>query len=863
MKKIYLLICMALMAVLCVGNLNAQDLGVATAMQLPLEQVVSSAADVANPMETPVLFSSRGNIARGTRNYAQAGTGALGYIEFDCENIQGATLLSTTTSYGAGYLNGTVYSYRNDVDGQGQATNCYFLIIEAATGTIINTIPRSELYAQVIGSVCYDHTSSTMYALQGAANNNRVRTIDLATGELTTISTVSGPAAASLILAMTMDLDGNMYALEAASAGNARFFSIDKATGVSTLIGATGKPANYAQSIAFDYNDSDMPLYWAQLSTTTDLNWMKINVATGAATLITPISWEICGLHFPYDGDNPPTYCPEVTSVTSAQFKGTKAKIAWNAPSVTIDLTGYKIYDGSTEIGNVPAGTTVFVTNNLAAGNYTFGVEAIYDDECTPKKVNAAPVTIKTCGNAIEGVDVVYDADCKATVTWTAAAKGNRAVLFDGGPMITHPGQGANGRDASAFSSTGQTLFGSNANNNSAFAMADDFTLTGTSTIETIDFFTYQTGSGLTPPITGVFVQIWNGAPNAGGTVIWGNMTTNIMDAVEFSNIYRVSTAITNADRPLFKVTAGLSNLELAAGTYWVEVAFTGSASFSGPWANCVEIMGQPHNGNGLQRTSSGWQAWIDYSSDTGAGTQEPLALPFVIYGQGDGPADPKYNVYMGDVLVASEIEATTYTHPDAVAQGVDVEWCVTQVCVGGGESAAGCKTAKCGGTPPCEPATITEVVPSGTGLLVTWTLPAGAQTVNIYRNGVQIAGTHTGTSYLDEPLEDGEYCYTLTVNCAGGVNSPMSNEECYTLSIKGNEQTFFMAPNPATGDVKIRAAGNINTIEVVSFLGQTVLSQPGTGNEATLDVSTLTNGIYFVRVNAENGTSVKKLVKQ
>ena len=863
-KNLLILICMALTTVLCVGNLNAQES--ATASQLPLKHVVSPAMDLATPMETPVLLSSRGNIARGTRNYAQAGTGALGYIEFDCENITGATLLSSTTSYGAGYLYGTVYSYRNNANDQGQPTDCFFQIVEAATGTVITTIPRPELYGIVVGSVCYEYSTETMFALTGAAGNNRIRTVDLATGELTTVATVTGPAAASMILAMTMDINGNMYAVEAAPTGNARSFSIDKATGASTLIGPTGKPANYAQSIAFDYNNPDSPLYWAQLSSTTDLNWMTINVTTGAATLIQPISWEICGLHFPYDGDNPPTYCPEVTNVQAVQHLGTKAKITWAAPAVTANLTNYKIYNGTAEIGSVPVETTAFVTNSLAAGSYTFGVEAIYSDECTPKKVNAPALTIKTCGNAIEGVAVSYDADCKATVTWNAAAKGTRSVLFDGGPIITHPGGGAQGRDASAFSVTGQNIFGNNVNNAAAtpMAVADDFILSAPSTIETMEFYTYQTNSGLTPPITGAFVQIWDGAPNAGGTVIWGNKTTNVMSSVVFSNIYRVSTSITDAARPIFKVTADIGGLELDAGTYWVEFSLTGSSAFTGPWATPVEILGQPHNGNALHKSSTGWGPWTDWGGDPPAGTQNPFALPFVVYGDGGEPPVTKYNVYMNGELVASEIEGTSYTHNVAVEEGVDIEWCVTQICLGGGESEAGCVTAKCGDMPPCDPAVITKVEPSGEGLLVTWTLPEGAQSVNIYCNGAQIPGVFTGTSFLHESLEDGAYCYTITVNCAGGAVSPMSNEECYTLSIKGFvKDGFSIVPNPAISSITIAAGNNFHTIEVINFLGQTVISQFNASETATLDVSALTNGVYFVRIISDNGTSVKKFVKQ
>lgn len=137
--------------------------------------------------------------------------------------------------------------------------------------------------------------------------------------------------------------------------------------------------------------------------------------------------------------------------------------------------------------------------------------------------------------------------------------------------------------------------------------------------------------------------------------------------------------------------------------------------------------------------------------------------------------------------------------------------------------------------------------------------------TVNIYRNNVVIKSNYEGTSLVDPTLSPGNYCYKLTVNCSNGDISDFSNEKCDEIvSIKDNiKEGFSIAPNPTTGNVKITAGDHFHTIEVVNFLGQTVISQPNAGDEATLDVSTLTNGVYFVRIISENGTSVKKFVKQ
>ena len=73
----------------------------------------------------------------------------------------------------------------------------------------------------------------------------------------------------------------------------------------------------------------------------------------------------------------------------------------------------------------------------------------------------------------------------------------------------------------------------------------------------------------------------------------------------------------------------------------------------------------------------------------------------------------------------------------------------------------------------------------------------------------------------------------------------------------------FTIVPNPATNQVTISSATPFQSVEIINFLGQTVVSQSSVGNTTSINVSNLNNGIYFVRVGFENGSCVKKLVKQ
>lgn len=202
-------------------------------------------------------------------------------------------------------------------------------------------------------------------------------------------------------------------------------------------------------------------------------------------------------------------------------------------------------------------------------------------------------------------------------------------VLYDNGPLVTHPGQGAGGADASALQTTLlMNTLGAGHQQPLGYSVADDFTVTDAAgwQIDDITFFAYQTGSTTTSTITGVYVAIWNGPPNAGGTIIWGDQTTNRLSTTGWSSIYRATETnyTTETTRPIMANVATIGTT-LAQGTYWVQWSAAGSLG-SGPWAPPITILGQTTTGNALQYTTA-WAALND------TGTLTPQGLPFVING--------------------------------------------------------------------------------------------------------------------------------------------------------------------------------------------------------------------------------------
>jgi hypothetical protein len=150
----------------------------------------------------------------------------------------------------------------------------------------------------------------------------------------------------------------------------------------------------------------------------------------------------------------------------------------------------------------------------------------------------------------------------------------------------------------------------------------------------------------------------------------------------------------------------------------------------------------------------------------------------------------------------------------------------------------------------------------------VTSNAPLFETTYNIYRDGDLVKANHTEIFYTDAGFDpEAKHTWTIKAVCeAGGESLPVNvtKERCPYVGIHENTKvTFSVVHNPATHHITITAENIFHTVEVLTLIGQTVLSQPNAWNSAILDVSILTNGVYFVRIISENGVGVQRFVKQ
>ncbi len=69
-------------------------------------------------------------------------------------------------------------------------------------------------------------------------------------------------------------------------------------------------------------------------------------------------------------------------------------------------------------------------------------------------------------------------------------------------------------------------------------------------------------------------------------------------------------------------------------------------------------------------------------------------------------------------------------------------------------------------------------------------------------------------------------------------------------------EATVF--PNPANSMLNVRTTGAANKISILSMDGKVVSSTTMSGMEGSIDVSSLTEGVYFYEVAGENGATIR-----
>ncbi|MDP2687987.1 MAG: T9SS type A sorting domain-containing protein [Aequorivita sp.] len=441
-------------------------------------------------------------------------------------------------------------------------------------------------------------------------------------------------------------------------------------------------------------------------------------------------------------------------------------------------------------------------------------------------------------------------------------------------------------------------LYGFGAQFTAGNSMADDVVLAADYDITSIDVFAYQTGSSA-PSVNALYLQVWDGDPSGGGaSVIWGDLTTNILDTAAATDAFRqLESAPGDTSREIQRVTGLTTGLSLTAGTYWIEYTFAGTGA-SGPWAPPIVITGNATTGNALQNQAGVWVIAED------SGSLTPQGMPFVMYGDlvGGGTAcnelNPSNGFENGYTSSANTPQVIATDLTVAAGENMSFNKATTNFIMPDGDTILSADIIvyadDFGGLP--DPgniiATQAGVVPSSQTVLGDFPAASTLDVTEVVFDlaPIALAGqaafptTYWVSVYVTTSAGAGgpgywEYTTASIVgypsvfsadggatwNVATGTDDLVYNFEgdCDLLSVSDNTlDGFAYYPNPTSDVLSLKSVNSIDSVAIYNLLGQRVIDTKIGATTSDINLSGLTAGTYIMKVVVEGQTGTFKVLK-
>lgn len=121
----------------------------------------------------------------------------------------------------------------------------------------------------------------------------------------------------------------------------------------------------------------------------------------------------------------------------------------------------------------------------------------------------------------------------------------------------------------------------------------------------------------------------------------------------------------------------------------------------------------------------------------------------------------------------------------------------------------------------------------------------------------------------VDAHVQYGFQIIGPNINSDGSFNTAYDNigsivVQPATLSLETfSANEFSIYPNPSTNNWNVKGTQEIRSIQVFDVLGKKVIDISPETSDVLIDASTLNSGLYFARINSENGTKTLKLIKK
>lgn len=149
--------------------------------------------------------------------------------------------------------------------------------------------------------------------------------------------------------------------------------------------------------------------------------------------------------------------------------------------------------------------------------------------------------------------------------------------------------------------------------------------------------------------------------------------------------------------------------------------------------------------------------------------------------------------------------------------------------------------------------------------------LPSGLNYSTNPVNGVIPGGTDACMEISGTPAAGsaGNYTVVANVNLNVGFPLPPATISWY-LTIDGvtgiksyNQSAVFVSPNPASSELFVSASTHFGKVQIMDALGKTVLVHDANyAMQTSVNIASLSKGVYFVQVNDGKNVMVKKFIK-
>ena len=169
-----------------------------------------------------------------------------------------------------------------------------------------------------------------------------------------------------------------------------------------------------------------------------------------------------------------------------------------------------------------------------------------------------------------------------------------------------------------------------------------------------------------------------------------------------------------------------------------------------------------------------------------------------------------------------------------------------------------------------CEPVKSINADVNKDIVIITWTAPdQEIVKYEIYRD-TKYVGETDGLSFVDTEIEHNRaFAYTYSVrpvyeDCDGAFRS-VTAKWGVNVNEYSHDTKVTVYPNPTNDKIHIVTEAEIEEVVVYTITGVIVGQQTTDNRQQTLsiDLSELNAGIYFIKINTEEGNIVKRIIKQ